>query len=284
MSKNISNKKVIELASRVNIEPSENFITEIKKEFEKNSDVLMEKAALKKEFSMSKKIALAASAFCIALVLGIIIKTNSDSTTASADEGYSFVKYEANSTTDVSDEFAENQIKSAEMLTSFLKNLPYKGRYKASEAAGTYTVDLISADQFPDYYAGSYINEDGKLIVQIKESYYEKKYRRCDWYKELAEMMKSNDFACHPVKYNYTELINGMSDITQGDLSERLKKDGIEIGSETESDIAGVGLNDYLNCIEIEVRREEKADMIKEIVNNEMYSIVVVGDVVVRDN
>jgi hypothetical protein len=233
---------------------------------------------------ISKKIALVASAVCIALLLGIIIKMNGDSKTVLADEGYSFVKYEVNSETVVSNEFAENQIKSAEMHTLFLKSLPYRGSYKASEAIGKYTVDLIGAEQFPDYYAGCYINEDGKMIVQIKESYYEKNYQGCAWYKELAEMMKSNDFACHPVKYNYTELINGMSDITEGSLSKKLKKEGIEMGSETEYDIVGIGLNDYLNCIEIEIRREEMAGKIKEIVNNEMYTIVVVGDVVVMDN
>jgi hypothetical protein len=75
-----------------------------------------------------------------------------------------------------------------------------------------------------------------------------------------------------------------MSDITEGSLSKKLKKEGIEMGSETEYDIVGIGLNDYLNCIEIEIRREEMTGKIKEIVNNEMYTIVVVGDVVVMDN
>ena len=273
MSKKISNRKVIELASRMKVEPSENFIDGIKKEFEENSEGMSEKNIYKEVWPMSKKIAIAAGAFCIAVVLGIIIKINGNSKTVSADEGYSFVQYDANSTTEVTDEFSENQNESLEMYTAFFENLPYKGKYKAAEATGSYTVDSISADQFPDYYAGCYINEDGKLIIQIKDSYYEKKYRSCDWYEELAEMMKSNDFACRPVKYNYTELINGMSDITEGELAEKLKKESIEMGSETSFEIVAIGINDYLNCIEIKIVGKEMVDRIKEIVNDEMYTV-----------
>lgn len=284
MSKKISGKKVVELASKIKMEPSEEFINEMKKEFEKNSDGLTGMDAKKEVWPMSKKIILAAGIFCIVLILGTVIKINSGSKTVSADEGYSFVNYDLNSTVEVSGEFAENQNRSSEMHSLFIQSLPYNGKYKAAEATGSYTVDMIGADQFPDYYAGCYINVEGKLIVQIKDSYYKKNYRSCDWYKELEETMKSSDFACHPVKYNYTELVNGMSDITGGKLAEKLKKEGIEMGSENGFAIVGIGLNDYLNCIEIEIRREEMADRIKEIIDDGRYSIVVSGDAVLRDD
>ncbi len=79
-------------------------------------------------------------------------------------------------------------------------------------------------------------------------------------------------------------LVNGMSDITSGKLAEKLKNEGIEIGSENGFAIVGIGLNDYLNSIEIEIRCEETEDRIKEIIIDGRYSIIVSGDGVMRRN
>ena len=183
------------------------------------------------------------------------------------DRTYSF---ELNTSADTTKEFNKNCKKSYQMTDNLLKNLPYSGKYPAGKATGKYTVDTIPADGYPDYFAGKYINVDGKLIILIKENYFEKKYRKCDWYKELAGLLGSEDFGCRPVKYNYTELINGMSDYVWGLLGQEIKSHGIEL--------SGAGLDDYGNRICIRVKTEEDAQIVQRMFPNDMYKTVVVGE------
>lgn len=96
------------------------------------------------------------------------------------------------------------------------------------------------------------------------------KFRECDWYEELVELLGSEDFGCRPVKYNYTELMNGMSDIIWGSLGQTIKDLGVEV--------SGVLLDDYRNGIIIRVRTEEDALKIQPMLPGDMYRIEVFNE------
>lgn len=278
MSKRISKKEVFAIISQADIKPSDELVAEIRNKYKNDPDIFTDVPACRKEDGfMKKRILISAGVLCALVAFAVCLKVYFGTNKAYADY-YSMDPYntEINQSADVSSEFARNQHEVGVMLGRFLDKLPYKGKYKAAKATGDYTVDLKSADEYPDYYAGNYINVDGKLIVLIKDSYFDKNFRNCDWYKELAKMLGSEDFGCRPVKYNFTELINGMSDMVFGSLGKAIKDAGVEI--------VGVGLNDYVNGIIIDVRNEEDAAVVKSLANSDMYSIDVVGDVTVQFN
>ena len=278
MSKRISKKEVFAIISQADIKPSDELVAEIRNRYENDPDIFTDVPACRKEDGfMKKRILISAGVLCALVAFAVCLKVYFGTNKAYADY-YSMDPYntEINQSADVSSEFARNQHEVGVMLGRFLDKLPYQGKYKAAKATGDYTVDLKSADEYPDYYAGNYINVDGKLIVLIKDSYFDKNFRNCDWYKELAKMLGSEDFGCRPVKYNFTELINGMSDMVFGSLGKAIKDAGVEI--------VGVGLNDYVNGIIIDVRNEEDAAVVKSLANSDMYSIDVVGDVTVQFN
>ncbi|MBQ1733493.1 MAG: hypothetical protein II038_01295 [Lachnospiraceae bacterium] len=226
---------------------------------------------------MKKRILISAGAACALLVMGVCLALFFGNNNKAYADYYSYEQFDLNMTAEVSAEFIENQNRANKMFSQFvMEKLPYQGKYKAPAATGEYTVDGNRADAYPDYFGGTYINVDGKLIVTIKDTYFEKRYREADWYKELAKMLGSEDFACRPVKYNYTELVNGMSDMVFGSLGKAIKDAGVEI--------VGVGLNDYVNGIIIDVRTEEDASLVKSIVTSDMYSTNIVGDGTVQFN
>lgn len=168
---------------------------------------------------------------------------------------------------DATKEFGKNCEKSYQMMDALSKSLPYSGKYSVVRATDEYTEDVIPVDGYPDYYAGKYINVDGKLIILIKENYFKEKYRKCDWYKELVEVLGSEDFGCRPVKYNYTELMNGMSDYVWGSLGRAIKDMGVES--------SGAVLEEYENIIGIRVKTEADAQKVQGLFSNDMYRTVV---------
>ena len=222
----------------------------------------------KRGYKIVLTVAACAGLFLAAILIGkMLFKSN-----RAYAESYSYEPYDKrlNAASDVTKEFSKNIEKSDKMVTHMFQRLPYTGKYPAGQSIGKYTVDLISADGFPDYYAGKYINVDGKLIIPIKEIYYTEKFRECDWYEELVELLGSEDFGCRPVKYNYTELMNGMSDIIWGSLGQTIKDLGVEV--------SGVLLDDYRNGIIIRVRTEEDALKIQPMLPGDMYRIEVFNE------
>ena len=225
---------------------------------------------------MKKRILISAGAACALLVMGVCLVLFFGNNNKAYADYYSYEQFDLNMTAEVSAEFIENQNRANKMFSQFvMEKLPYQGKYKAPAATGEYTVDGNRADAYPDYFGGTYINVDGKLIVTIKDTYFEKRYREADWYKELAKMLGSEDFACRPVKYNYTELVNGMSDMAFGSLGKAIKEAGVEV--------VGFGVNDYSNGIVIDVKTEEDAAIVKSIATSDMFITAVVGDVEITD-
>ena len=168
-----------------------------------------------------------------------------------------------------------NMLDSDSLMREFYKAIPYNGAFKAQSSTGEYTVDGYYADQFPDYYGGNFTNIDGKLIIQIQEDYYKDDYRTCDWYKELVEMLGSEDFYCHPVKYNYTALINGMSDICFGKKAKALKEAGIEWVT--------AGFSEYGNHIGVALKNADDLKKARKILDSDLFSVTV-HEGVVQDN
>jgi len=66
--------------------------------------------------------------------------------------------------------FVDNQSKARDISSKFINYL-IKNRTVFADAT-TYSVDGICAVDFPDYFAGKYINTDGKLIMQVTQDYY----------------------------------------------------------------------------------------------------------------
>lgn len=270
MSKKLSAREVIALVSQTDIEPTDALVSEIRKEYKRNPDAFQKSSALWKVVSIMKnRIIVSAGVFCALVALAVCFKIYFGTNKAYADY-YSPDPYikDVNTSADLSQEIKENMSKADEMSRSFWGKLPYSGQYKPIAATGEYTVTGRRADEFPDYYCGKYFNVDGKLIVMIKENYFDENYRKCDWYKELSKMLGSEDFGCRPAKYNYTELVNGMSDLVYGSLGKAIEEAGAKV--------VACSSNEYTNKIMIEVKTNEEADIVKAVATSDMFVVVVV--------
>ena len=277
MSEKFTKRRIVELAEKLNLDPSTDLTSKIEEDAETYSVMSQRTRNSNKEDNpMKKRILISAGAACALLVMGVCLVLFFGNNNKAYADYYSYEQFDLNMTAEVSAEFIENQNKANKMFSQFvMEKLPYQGKYKAPAATGEYTVDGNRADAYPDYFGGTYINVDGKLIVTIKDTYFEKRYREADWYKELAKMLGSEDFACRPVKYNYTELVNGMSDMAFGSLGKAIKEAGVEV--------VGFGVNDYSNGIVIDVKTEEDAAIVKSIATSDMFITAVVGDVEITD-
>ena len=206
MSEKFTKRRIVELAEKLNLDPSTDLTSKIEEDAETYSVMSRRTRNSNKEDNpMKKRILLSAGAACALLVMGVCLALFLGNNNKAYADYYSYEQFDLNMTAEVSAEFIENQNRANKMFSQFvMEKLPYQGKYKAPAATGEYTVDGNRADAYPDYFGGTYINVDGKLIVTIKDTYFEKRYREADWYKELAKMLGSEDFACRPVKYNYT--------------------------------------------------------------------------------
>ena len=135
----------------------------------------------------------------------------------------------------------------------------------ATHDDSVYTVNGIRAEDFPAYFAGTYINEEGKLVVQITNTYYSSNYKDSDWYKEFTEIAESEAFYCHPVKYSYGELVNAISEVTLGDLAKRLKTRGVSIS------IAYI--DDYRNQVMVGFGSQLDYDAVIDELDSDIYSV-----------
>ena len=290
MGNNISSKKIAELAKQADMEPSEAFVSDIRKriENEPNAELLAENRVSYEKIRFGKIIIAVAAAACMALIVGGLV-FYSVSNTVSADDSYSFEEcqeyvlntdgYIENIKKEVSEEFMENLHHTNDMIANLERSMPYEGKYKATPAVrepydledledDEYSIyyGLSDVEKYPDYFGGTYLNTDGKLVVQIKDTYFEKKYRKCDWYKELAKMYGSEDFACTPVKYNYIELSDEMYDFLCN-IRFELRDAGVGV--------VRVGVNYYRNNICVWVRTEEDKINAEKFLNNDIYSVIV---------
>ncbi|MBR4731212.1 MAG: hypothetical protein IK081_00425 [Lachnospiraceae bacterium] len=138
----------------------------------------------------------------------------------------------------------------------------------ATHDNSVYTVNGIRAESFPEYYAGTYINEEGRLVVQIKDTYYSSNYKSSDWYSEFVQIVNSEAFYCHPVRYSYCELVNAISEVTLGELAKQFKaENGVMIS------IAYI--DDYRNQVVVKFGSQEDYEAVIEKLNSDIYSVSV---------
>ncbi|MBE5861341.1 MAG: hypothetical protein E7295_00650 [Lachnospiraceae bacterium] len=159
--------------------------------------------------------------------------------------------------------FSENQREANMILNQFYMHLMQSCGTTYDDAV--YTVNGLRAENFPPYFAGAYINTEGRLIVQITDKYYTKNYKRTKWYKEFVEIVENENFYCHPVKYSYSELITALSNVTLGDLAEELSARGVKI--------VAAGIDDYGNTIHVHVKGQEAYDIVMNILDSDIYTV-----------
>ncbi|MCR5531312.1 MAG: S1 family peptidase [Lachnospiraceae bacterium] len=164
--------------------------------------------------------------------------------------------------------FEDNQQLSIGVVTDFFDYL--NNTYGTVVDDSVYTVNGVSAGSFPSYYAGAYINTEGRLIIQVVEEYYTPNYRNSSWYQDFVRIVGSEEFFCHPVKYSYSELIEAISEVSMGNLSQQLSSLGIVIGS--------AAINDYKNVIEIRVRSQNDSMIVASCIDSDIYEITIVED------
>lgn len=201
-------------------------------------------------------------------VIGVFVLNGNNydkntSSTAGVDEEYSFILNET--ATDLPEYFAGNQAKAGEISSKFYEYLCSNKKITLKEK--NYSVNGIYAEDFPEYFAGTFINTDGKLVIQVVEKYYSKDYRNSDWYKSLVEIVQSEDFACNPVKYSYRSIVHAMTDLLWGDLSKKLSEENIQTTASW--------IDDYRNCIYIGVKNDEDYNKVTKIIDSDIYKVVV---------
>ena len=182
---------------------------------------------------------------------------------AMADEGTVF---ELNTQCEnLSDEFWENQREAKAITDRFYEYLIET--YGATYDASVYAVNGTLAENFPPYFAGTYINTQGQLIVQIVETYYTANYRECDWYREFTEIVGSENFYCHPVRYSYEELINAISEVTLGDFAVNFRQQNITI--------LDAEIDEYGNRVVVHFHNQEEYDAVIGYLDSGIYSVSV---------
>lgn len=188
---------------------------------------------------------------------------NNTSSTTEVDKDYSFILNEK--ATDLPEYFADNQKQACEISSRYYEYLCKNKKISIKEK--NYSVNGIYAEDFPDFFAGTFINTDGKLVIQVTEKYYSKDYRNSDWYKELVEVVQSEDFACNPVKYSYCSIVNAMTDLLWGDFSKKLSEENVKITASW--------IDDYRNCVFIGVKDDIDYNKVLKMIDSSIYKVVV---------
>lgn len=102
------------------------------------------------------------------------------------------------------------------------------------------TQDLSNTNLYPDNYAGSYIDDNGQLVVlQTRES--DTSTNRT----ALSNAAKSNGLQFSTATYSYRDLVASLNQITQ---AMRSKFDGVI------QDVMGAGIWDRENCIKVYIQ------------------------------
>lgn len=108
------------------------------------------------------------------------------------------------------------------------------------ESFGMTKTRSLSVSDYPDYYGGSYINEDGKLVVFLKGEIENTKAT-------LIKLIGDKDVTYIKGNYSYTELNNALTKIT---LFIESNKD-----SQTAKNIKYYYLNDFENNVVVELNK-----------------------------
>ena len=128
------------------------------------------------------------------------------------------------------------------LMTSF-----YQAQTNTELNAGHYTVNGIGAAEFPDTYAGAYINKDLDLVVLMTEDKITDTQSIYAAQKELSCASGSDEIIFAAAEYSYSYLVSLMDDIYQYLLTGNNGNDGFRIVTYALDDFENrviVGLSD----------------------------------------
>lgn len=155
-------------------------------------------------------------------------------------------KLQVNSSTSTDTKFEVNStiaVEAHEKLLSYFKERDAAKINSSQEFV--YTVEGIPISGYPKYYAGDYINKDGKLVVLLTDDYsgslFWSNRKTSEIKSEIQEITGVNDIIYDYVEYSIFELAN-------------LKKaiyDYITSGSENKFNITGSELDVLNNCVNV---------------------------------
>ena len=114
------------------------------------------------------------------------------------------------------------------------------------ESFGMTKTRSLSTSDYPDYYGGSYINGDGKLVVFLKGEIESTKAT-------LIRLIGENDIIYTQGNYSYTELNNVLTKITSFISSNK--------DSQIAKNIRYYYLNDFENCVVVELDKSNEMEI-----------------------
>lgn len=132
------------------------------------------------------------------------------SVVASSYDRYDERKYIPNTSTKTDAKFDANDRASSTAYQKMLDTWREQD-VRLRENPDAYTIDGITADGYPEYYAGSYLNAEGNLVVLLTEEYNggllweSTKSRRAT--EEVRELTGLNDIIFGTAKHSYRDLI-----------------------------------------------------------------------------
>lgn len=198
------------------------------------------------------------------VVLTMFVSIGVGNKTANADSSFSLELNEE--CENLPESFWINLREANDITTHFFAHLC--STYGSTVDDSVYTVNGILAENYPPYFGGTYINTEGRLVVQIVDMYYSENYKDSAWYQEFVGIVGSENFYCHPVKYSYAELINAISAVSLGTLSESFSAIGV-VNYEA-------GINDYSNVVSVTFGSQADYDSSIDLLNSDIYTASVV--------
>lgn len=174
----------------------------------------------------------------------LAVMTLCASIVASSYDRYDDLKYKPNTSLDTDEKFAANNNASSTAHQKMLDTWKRQDleRNRQPEA---YTVDGITAEGYPEYYAGSYLNSEGNLVILLAEDYCKDflwesaKTKRAK--EEMREVTGLNDLIFGTAKHSYRDMIKTKEAIARFKWAKKEEK----------YRISGAGLDTHGNCINV---------------------------------
>lgn len=166
---------------------------------------------------------------------------------ATSYDRFSGAKYRVNTSINTSEKFKANSSAATAAHTKLKDAFRESDMKRRGENDGfRYTVSMITAEGYPEYYAGEYINTEGNLVVLLTEEYSggllwdDAKAREAK--AEVRKLSGLNDIIFGTAKYSLRELIGTMEYVYN--FRTTLKE-------KTEYQIIGTGLDTYENSVNV---------------------------------
>ena len=185
------------------------------------------------------------------LVVILFLMTNGMAVSSDNDDAQ-LQKYELNYGLDLTPEFITNQADALELHRQLLS--AFSAETPVSQKSSELTYSGLYAEQYPEEYAGAYINSDGNLVVLVTN-----RTNDSSGILETTLASRSSDVEYRVVEYSYGELLNIMN-IAYPFLGTT------EFGFE----LLSTSIDDYNNCVVVTLREldDNAIDHFKQTVSD----------------